>query len=155
VADALTDARANGVRGAAARRRFGWLHDLIVRQVYCGKRAGELDAALARAQSDASFMSDSPDFFFALGDLLLDCAIRDPVGAAALLPRIEASWLRCIEIGERPELEGAVLGRGSDLAHTNLGAFHEAQGHHEAAQLHRAAARATQQARSAGGLVRG
>ena len=38
------------------------------------------------------------------GDLLLDRALAEPARAATLLPQIEASWLRAVAIGERPEL---------------------------------------------------
>jgi glycosyltransferase involved in cell wall biosynthesis len=152
----VTDgASADGPGGAGMRQRHPWMHDLVVRQVYCGKRAGDLEAARERAMADAAFMDDSPDFHFALGDLLLECAIRDPASAAGLLPRIEASWLRCLEIGERPDLEGAVQGRGSFLAAGNLAAFHEAQGRHEIAERHRAAAREMQARSAQGGIARG
>lgn len=33
---------------------------------------------------------------------------------------IEASWQRCLQMGERPDLEGVVHGRGSFLAAGNL-----------------------------------
>jgi len=32
----------------------------------------------------------------------------------------ETAWERCLAIGERPELEGSVEGRGSHLARHNL-----------------------------------
>ena len=35
-------------------------------------------------------------------------------------PWIAQSWQRCLDIGERPDLEGAVHGRGSHLAQHNL-----------------------------------
>ena len=67
---------------------------------------------------------DSPDFFFTLGDLLLDWAASEPARGAELLPMIESSWLRAIEIGERPELQDTVRGRGSFLAAHNLAVLH-------------------------------
>ena len=63
---------------------------------------------------------DSPDFFFTLGDLLLDWAAHEPARGAELLPMIESSWLRALSIGERPELQDTVRGRGSFLAAHNL-----------------------------------
>ena len=62
----------------------------------------------------------APDFFFALGDLMLDWAAREPRRAGELLPMIEGAWTRGLEIGERPELDGAVHGRGGELARHNL-----------------------------------
>ena len=70
----------------------------------------------------------SPDYWFVVGDLLLDWACEQPERSATLLPMIEGSWQRCLEIGERPDLEGAVQGRGSHLAATNLAVFYEGTG---------------------------
>ena len=41
---------------------------------------------------------------------------------------IESSWLRAIEIGERPELQDTVRGRGSFLAAHNLAVLHASLG---------------------------
>ena len=41
---------------------------------------------------------------------------------------IEASWLRALEIGERPQLQDTVRGRGSFLAAHNLAVLHESLG---------------------------
>ena len=71
---------------------------------------------------------DSPDFFFTLGDLLLDWAAAEPARGAELLPMIESSWLRALEIGERPELQDTVRGRGSFLAAHNLAVLHASLG---------------------------
>ena len=113
---------------AALQRRHAWLHDLVVRRLFCLKRARHFDAAWVEAQAQAGYWRHSPDFHFALGDLLLDHALAEPSRAAELLPRIEASWLRCLEIGETPDLEGAIAGRGSRLAAHNLAVFHELLG---------------------------
>jgi hypothetical protein len=71
----------------------------------------------------------SPDVFFALGDLLLDWAIRNPEQAAQeILPVVEQAWLKCLEIGEQPSLEGSVRGRGSFLAAHHLAVLSEQLG---------------------------
>ena len=106
-----------------------WRHDLVVRTLFTLKKLGRHDAALALADAEAPRWPDSPDFFFALGDLLLDGAASVPARAPELLPRVEASWLRAIEIGERPELADTVRGRGSFLAAHNLAVFHAGLGH--------------------------
>jgi len=72
--------------------------------------------------------SESPDFFFALGDVLLDWAATRPEHGARLLPMIESSWLRALEIGEQPALQDSVRGRGSFLAAHNLAVLHESLG---------------------------
>ncbi len=106
-----------------------WRHDLVVRTLFTLKKVGCHDAAIALADAEAPRWPGSPDFFFALGDLLLDCAACVPARAPELLPRIEASWLRALEIGERPELADTVRGRGSFLAAHNLAVLHAGLGH--------------------------
>jgi hypothetical protein len=114
-----------------------WRHDLVVRLLFTLKKTHRFDAALALAQSEQPRWSNSPDFFFTLGDLLLDCALAQPAHAAALLPRIEAAWQRAVAIGERPELPDSVRGRGSFLAAHNLAAFHQSLGQEAQARVWR------------------
>jgi len=102
----------------------GWLHDLTVRSLHALKRCGRHAEALQRAEAGLSRWAQSPDFFFALGDLLLDWAANEPERAPELVPLIETAWQRCLALGERPDLEGAVAGRGSHLAATNLALLH-------------------------------
>ncbi|MDQ5896030.1 MAG: hypothetical protein RLZZ592_2321 [Pseudomonadota bacterium] len=98
----------------------GWMHDLCVRRLHALKGAGRHAEGIEQAAAQMDLWSDSPDFFFALGDLMLDWATREPQRAGELLPMIEGTWTRCLEIGERPDLDGTVHGRGSDLAQHNL-----------------------------------
>jgi hypothetical protein len=129
------------INAKAVQARFPWLHDLAVRNLYCLKKSGALDSAMRQYHEESRYWQQSPDFHFAGGDMLLDAAIADPAHAVSLLAEIEASWMRCLEIGERPELEGAVEGRGSFLAAHNLSVLHSLQGHAEAAERFRALAR--------------
>lgn len=105
---------------AALQARHPWLHDLCVRHLFSLKRLGRFADAIVQAQDESAWWRHSPDFHFALGDLLLDFALAEPQRAAELLPLIQASWKRCLEIGETPDLEGAIAGRGSTLAARNL-----------------------------------
>jgi len=125
----------------ALQAQHPWLHDLVVRELYCLKKSGDLAAALLYAQSQAPWWQHSPDFHFALGDVLLDCAMAEPRRAAELLPMIEASWMRCIALGETPGVEGAVEGRGSYLAAHNLAVMHEQLGNADKAEYFRAIGR--------------
>ncbi len=128
---------------AAALARHRWLHDLVVRHLYCLKRVGDFAAAADQVRVDDPWWAQSPDFQFTVGDLLLDWALAEPQRAAQLLPQMEARWLRCLELGEAPHLEGAVEGRGSSLAAHNLAVFHGLTGNRERAAYF--------QARAAGG----
>lgn len=98
-----------------------WQHELVVGQLHALAKSGQLDEAVDFAEEHRGAWAHSPDFHFVLGDVLLDCAMADPANAVGhWLPHACASWERCLAIGERPELEGSVPGRGSHLARHNL-----------------------------------
>jgi tetratricopeptide (TPR) repeat protein len=111
-------------------------HDLLVRRLFALKRCGRHEVAVQLAESQRLRWDGSPDYWFTLGDLLLDWATTVPQRAGELLPMIEACWQRCRALGERPDLEGAVHGRGSFLAAANLVVLYEGTGRHaEAAAM--------------------
>ena len=97
-----------------------WWFDLVARRLYALKRLGRHAEAVHFAEEQMAACAESPDFFFALGDLLLDFAAEAPERAAGLLPMAEAAWRQCLDLGEHPEQVGAVAGRGSRLAAHNL-----------------------------------
>jgi len=114
-------------------------HSLVVRAVTALKSAGRLDEALTLADAEVARWRDSPDFYFAVGDLYLECAAQAPERAATdFLPIVESAWKRCLEIGERPDLDGAVAGRGGRMAAHNLAVFYETLGQGELAARYRA-----------------
>ncbi|PTT81248.1 glycosyltransferase family 2 protein [Pelomonas sp. HMWF004] len=110
-------ARACALPAAAASP---WWLELVARRLFSLKRLGRHADAMDFAQTQMDVGAESPDFFFALGDLLLDLAAEQPAQAGELLPMIESAWRRCLALGERPEQTGAVAGRGSFLAAHNL-----------------------------------
>lgn len=126
--------------GSAGQTQAAWRHDLVVRWLFTLKKLGRFEAALQLAEAEMPHWDASPDFFFTLGDLLLDWALAEPARAGELLPMIESSWLKAIEIGERPELPDSVRGRGSFLAAHNLAAFHASLGREDEAARWRAQA---------------
>ncbi|MDH0865135.1 glycosyltransferase [Mitsuaria sp. GD03876] len=97
-----------------------WWNDLVARRLFGLKSLKRHADGLVFAEAQLQRCAESPDFFFALGDLLLDWAADEPAQAEVLLPMIEDAWRRCLEIGERPDQPGAVAGRGSHLASHNL-----------------------------------
>lgn len=104
-------------------------HALFTRLLYCLSRSGRLEQAITLAGEAMDEWASSPDYFFVLGNLFLDAAIEQPEQAEAQwLPMAESAWLRCIDIGEQPTLEGSVAGRGSFLAAHNLYALYEGIG---------------------------
>ena len=124
-ADALPHYEAAHRRGESGA---AWRHDLVLRLLFTLKKCARFEQALALAQAEMPRWEGSPDFFFTLGDLLLDHALAAPGEAAELLPMIESAWLRAVEIGERPELSDTVRGRGSFLAAHNLAGYYESLG---------------------------
>ncbi len=129
-------ARAGALPGAA---QAPWWMDLVSRRLFALKCLGRHADAMDIAQAQMAAGADSPDFFFAIGDLLLDLAASRPEQAGDALPMAEAAWRRCLEIGERPDQVGAVAGRGSHLAAHNLAVVLEGTGREADAAALRAA----------------
>ena len=73
------------------------------------------------------YWDQSPDFYFVVGCLLLDQMQKRPEQGKSLLPMIEESWLKALAIGERPDLAGNVIGRGSFMAAGQLWALFDAR----------------------------
>ena len=113
-----------------------WHRDLVIRCLFCMKKIKNFEHAMRLASQWQHVLDPIPDFHFVLGDLCLDMAIDKPADAEAILPLIESHWLRCLEIGEKPEIDGCVKGRGSILAAHNLHAFYTSLGMDEHAALY-------------------
>jgi glycosyltransferase involved in cell wall biosynthesis len=102
-----------------------WRHSLVVRALNTMTQGGALDQGLALAAAEEARFAASPDFHFAVGALFLECAARDEANALGRwLPFAETRWLRCLELGEAPLLDGAVRGRGGHMAAHNLAALY-------------------------------
>lgn len=117
-----------------------WRHDLVVRAMFNLKMAGLVEEAVHLADLEMDNWPGSPDYYFALGDVLLELANSTPEAAGELLPLIDASWRKCLELGDQPDLEGSVSGRGSFLAAHNLAVLYDSQGDLEQARHFRSLA---------------
>lgn len=73
------------------------------------------------------------DFYFVRGLFFMHYILQDIPGRGHLLPEIEGSFLKCLEIGEEGRRSGN-QGTGSYKALYNLGLFYEAQGMPEKAR---------------------
>jgi glycosyltransferase involved in cell wall biosynthesis len=114
---------------ALAPADVAWRHALVVRALIALKADGRIAEALALADAEVAHWPASPDFYFVIGDLYLEAASREPDRAMDhYLPVVEQAWRRCLEIGERPDLDGAVAGRGGFMAAHNLAVFYETVG---------------------------
>jgi hypothetical protein len=105
-----------------------WRMDLIVRWLASLKRLGLHQEAAHLAEQEAPHFSESPDFHFTVGDVMLDWTATNPASTLRLLRQAEQAWRRCLDIGERPDQPGAVQGRGSHLAAFNLALVLEGTG---------------------------
>ncbi|WP_240700048.1 glycosyltransferase family 2 protein [Sphingomonas gei] len=134
-ADALMTAHRTGTPDSA------WRQGVVVAALQALKRAERFDEALAFADAEHAHWQRSPDFFFAVADLYLEHASRNPgIAMVELLPIVEGAWKRCLEIGERPDLDGSVEGCGSHLAAQNLAMLYETLGIDDEAQSYAAMA---------------
>jgi glycosyltransferase involved in cell wall biosynthesis len=107
----------------------GYRHALVVRALIALKADGQIAEALALADAEVAHWQASPDFYFVIGDLYLEAAFQEPDRAMDhFLPVVESAWKRCLEIGERPDLDGAVAGRGGHMAAHNLSVFYQTLG---------------------------
>ena len=107
----------------------GYRHAVVLSTIRALKEAGQLHDALALVNAEQAAWPSSPDFYFAVADLYLAWAGHAPeLAFDELLPVVEGAWLRCLEIGEQPMLDGSVIGCGSYLAAGNLAMFYEQLG---------------------------
>lgn len=122
---------------AGADEAAPWRHDLLLRMLFTMKQLGRFADAVLLAQARYGRYAESPDYCFALGDLLLAWAASEPARGAELAPLIEAAWLRAVDLGERPEWTDSVRGRGSFLAAHNLAVLYAGLSRHREAALWR------------------
>lgn len=119
----------------------GYRHPLVVRALMVLKANGQLAEALTLADQEVGHWLDSPDFYFIVGHLYLEAAAEAPSQAKDhFLPIAESAWKRCLEIGERPDLEGAISGCGGHMAAYNLAVFYKTFGNAEEAAKYTALA---------------
>lgn len=99
-------------------------HAVVVGALEAYTKAGRITEAVALLHAEAQQWHHSPDLAFLAGDLFFEMLLSTPLPGPDLAGLVEASWRRCLELGERPDLAGAVHGRGSFLAAQNLGVLH-------------------------------
>ena len=87
----------------------------------------DYDTALALVDREKKRLDAYADFHFTCGILFMKAILSDTAKYIAYLPRIEQSYLRCLEIGEVPLHQG-VCGCGSFKAAYNLGTWYEVSG---------------------------
>ena len=106
-----------------------WRHDLVMRSLVNLQSAGALEEAMQLAADEMPHWQHSPDYHFLLAELLFARFKGRPDQGRDLLPMIEQSLLKALELGDNDALSGTMKGRGSFLAADRLWALHQAQGH--------------------------
>ena len=120
---------------ALIEQEYSYKPGMLVRWLHCLAQVKRTEEAITLIERYQSVYQDYPDFFFAAGNVFLDHALQDPGNAMShWLPLAVQSWEACLAIGERPELEGAVIGRGSVLAAKNLHPVYSILGDQDKAQ---------------------
>jgi glycosyltransferase involved in cell wall biosynthesis len=95
--------------------------DMVVRTLACLKNVGQLELAYKFAEDEMQYCQKSPDFFFVLAYIMLKLAVQQPHRAREeWLPMARVSLLFALKIGDAPEIEGSVSGRGSSMAARDL-----------------------------------
>lgn len=100
-----------------------------------------LDEAAKIVEEEEGNLGNWPDFCFVCGLFFMKRVLSDVERYIGLLPNIEKYYLRCLSLGERPDM-GGVIGTGSFKAAYNLGAWYEVSGQTQlAVKYYRMAAR--------------
>ena len=98
--------------------------DVVVRTLVCLKNVGLLELAYKFAEDEMPYCQKSPDFFFVLAHIMMSLASTQTHRARdEWLPMARISLLFALKIGEAPEIEGSVSGRGTHLAASVLAAL--------------------------------
>jgi glycosyltransferase involved in cell wall biosynthesis len=101
--------------------------NLVVDYLYGIMQQKQFAAGLQVIARTGSMLDDFPDFHLACGLFYMNLVRNDPAKHIAHLPRIEASFRRCLELGDTDKYK-SVRGTGTFLAHYNLGTFYHVFG---------------------------
>jgi glycosyltransferase involved in cell wall biosynthesis len=107
--------------------------NLTVDYLYGIMQQKQFAAGLQVIARIGSMLDDFPDFHLACGLFYMNLVRSDPTKHIGHLPRIEASFRRCLELGDTDKYK-SVRGAGSFLAHYNLGTFYHVFGETAAAR---------------------
>ena len=109
------------------RQGTGYRANGIINYLYALIEIQDWDTGLKLIEKEQEGLGAYADFHFVCGILFMRAILADTGKYIAYLPRIEQSYLRCLEIGEVPTNQG-VGGTGSFRAAYNLGTWYEVAG---------------------------
>ncbi|WEK53896.1 MAG: glycosyltransferase family 2 protein [Candidatus Cohnella colombiensis] len=101
--------------------------NVFVEYMYVLQKMQQYEFLIDMISSPPNCVHGFADFHFACGVICLDVMISNPQKYMSLLPLIEQSYRRCLEIGET-EVYDTVRGTGSYAALYNLGNYYEVLG---------------------------
>lgn len=104
----------------------------VVAYLYNLLQLKRYEEGLAMIDREKEKMDLYADFHFACGTFYTQAIFSDVQRYVSLLPEIEKSYLKCLEVGEVPE-QGGVWGNGSFKAAYNLGVWCEVNGNQQKA----------------------
>lgn len=116
-------------------RGTGYRANGVINYLYALIEIQDWNTALEIVREEEKKLNTYADFYFACGVLFMRAILADTGKYVSYLPRIEQSYLRCLEIGEVPENQG-VGGTGSFKAAYNLGTWYEVAGDMQKAQIY-------------------
>jgi len=102
--------------------------NVVTDYLYALMKIRDFKTGLAIIEKNHAWIQQYPDYYFACGQFYLEAAIDDVQHYMNYLPKVEQSYLRCLEIGETDRYD-SVTGTGSFAAYYNLGAYYEILGH--------------------------
>lgn len=100
--------------------RQGFLMPSVCGLVYVYKETKQFEKAVDISLHYLPECRTSPDLLFCLADALMAWSAEEPDKCQQLLTHAKDALLQCLEIGDVPENEHSVSGRGSILAQHNL-----------------------------------
>ena len=109
--------------------------NVVVDLIYAAMAVQDYAAGLDAIQAHAAQLDDFPDFHHVCGLFYMRYVGSNPAKLMGDLPKIEASFLRCLKLGETSKYK-SVQGSGSFLASYNLAVFYHAFGNDAAARPH-------------------
>ncbi|WP_379344582.1 glycosyltransferase family 2 protein [Paenibacillus sp. GCM10027629] len=108
-------------------RKEAFAPNAIVAFLYAIVATEHWEEGLLVIENEQFYLQDYVDFHFVCGVFFLDLMITNPEKYLDYFPRIEQSYLSCLEIGESVKYD-SVIGTGSYKALYNLGVFNEVTG---------------------------
>lgn len=108
-------------------RKENYYPNVVVDYLYAMISSGKLEEGLEVINAEATKLDDFPDFHFVCGQYYLDLILSNTAQYAHMLPQIEQSYLKCLQLGETDRYD-SVIGTGSFSALHNLGVYYEVTG---------------------------